>query len=426
MAGVEVLRLLVVLFVVLSAASPGAAWVAEGEEVISKGTAVVDGSAAIATTDNEFICATLDWWPPEKCDYGSCSWGQASVLNLVIISVITNFLALLRIIFVLMKIMLHGDFVAGSNEPHSSFSPLRLRVGGSLDDKVIYESGGNARRPCVPFVKNDSALFEFNDGCLPLKRWDHLNSFFKKTGAQVIFGLNALNGRVPMQDGSVGGPWNHKNAESLIRYTAMKGYNIFGWELGNELSGKGIRVRVDVAQYAADLISLKKVVDEIHNGDKVKPLLIAPGGNFETEWYSEFIDMTKASSSLDVITHHMYILGPGVDDHLVKKILNPSFLDRNVSTFSNLREVIRKSGAAATAWVGEAGGAYNSGRHLRAAESDCLSFAYRSLAARITSMEFCCVVALHCCASWGDMATLPLLSCCSSIFLLRFLLAEKP
>jgi heparanase len=50
--------------------------------------------------------------------------------------------------------------------------------------------------------------------------------------AKIIFGLNALNGRVPMPDGSVGGAWNYTNAASFIRYTVSKGYDIHGWELG--------------------------------------------------------------------------------------------------------------------------------------------------------------------------------------------------
>lgn len=44
---------------------------------------VVDARSAVAATDHDFVCATLDWWPPEKCDYGTCSWGRASLLNLV-------------------------------------------------------------------------------------------------------------------------------------------------------------------------------------------------------------------------------------------------------------------------------------------------------------------------------------------------------
>jgi heparanase len=44
---------------------------------------VVDAQSSIAVTDEDFVCATLDWWPPEKCDYGTCSWGLASLLNMV-------------------------------------------------------------------------------------------------------------------------------------------------------------------------------------------------------------------------------------------------------------------------------------------------------------------------------------------------------
>jgi hypothetical protein len=43
----------------------------------------VDASAPIATTDRVFLCATLDWWPPDKCDYGTCSWGTDTILNIV-------------------------------------------------------------------------------------------------------------------------------------------------------------------------------------------------------------------------------------------------------------------------------------------------------------------------------------------------------
>ncbi|PKU59735.1 Heparanase-like protein 3 [Dendrobium catenatum] len=233
------------------------------------------------------------------------------------------------------------QFLFSSNFLHnfvfsSAFSPLKLRLGGSLDDKVLYETG-DFGLPCLPFVKNDSALFGYNDGCLPISRWDQLNKFFEEARVSVVFGLNALNGRVPMPDGSVG---------------------------GNELSGKGIRARIDVAQYAKDTKSLKKIVDQIYEGRSGKPLIIAPGGNFEVEWYSQFIDLTKRSSSLDVITHHMYILGPGVDEHLVEKILNHSRLDLAASVFANLSVILRNAGSSPTAWVGEAGGAYNSGRNL--------------------------------------------------------------
>ncbi|XP_038971916.1 heparanase-like protein 3 isoform X2 [Phoenix dactylifera] len=110
------------------------------------------------------------------------------------------------------------------------FSPLKLRIGGSLQDKVIY--GVDPQQPCTPFVKKKSEMFGFSQGCLPMHRWDELNGFFKKAGAVIIFGLNALNGRVHLPGGSLGGPWNSTNAASFIHYTVNKGYTIHGWELG--------------------------------------------------------------------------------------------------------------------------------------------------------------------------------------------------
>lgn len=48
-----------------------------------EGTVFIDGKISIGKIDEDFICATLDWWPPEKCDYGTCSWDHASLINLV-------------------------------------------------------------------------------------------------------------------------------------------------------------------------------------------------------------------------------------------------------------------------------------------------------------------------------------------------------
>jgi heparanase 1 len=57
-----------------------------GPRNIVEGTVFINGTAPIGTVDHDFICATLDWWPPDKCDYGTCSWGKASFLNLVSLS----------------------------------------------------------------------------------------------------------------------------------------------------------------------------------------------------------------------------------------------------------------------------------------------------------------------------------------------------
>ncbi|XP_057958266.1 heparanase-like protein 3 isoform X1 [Malania oleifera] len=284
----------------------------------------------------DFVCATLDWWPSDKCDYGTCSWGNASLLNLDLNN----------------RILLNAI---------KAFSPLKIRMGGTLQDKVIYQTKGDQQH-CTEFVKNSSEMFGFSQGCLPMYRWDELNIFFKKAGAVVTFGLNALSGRTIGSDGSAIGAWNSSNAESLLQYTVNKGYIIHGWELGNELSGNGIGTRIAANEYASDMASLQNIVEKIYSGFKVKPLVLAPGGFFDANWFAEFVD--KTPKTLQVVTHHIYNLGPGVDDHLIEKILNPSYLDIGSQPFSSLQSILKNSATSAIAWVGEAGGAYNSGHNL--------------------------------------------------------------
>ncbi|XP_052199348.1 heparanase-like protein 3 [Diospyros lotus] len=314
-------------FISVSSGSGGRAEAAEG-------TVYIDGNSLIGRTDSDFICATLDWWPSDKCDYGHCSWGHASLLNLDLSN----------------NILLNAV---------KAFSPLKIRLGGTLQDKVIYQTGDH-KQPCIPFSKNTSALFGFSGGCLPLSRWDELNTFFNESGALVIFGLNALNGRTIKSDSSAIGAWDLTNAKSFMDYTVKKGYTIYGWELGNELSGSGVGVRVAADQYAFDTIALQNIVQDIYKDIEPKPRVIAPGGFFDATWFKEFIN--KTTNTLDVVTHHIYNLGPGVDEHLVEKILDPSYLDGEANTFSQLQSTLKSSPTSAVAWVGESGGAYNSGR----------------------------------------------------------------
>ncbi|GMI83863.1 glucuronidase 3 [Hibiscus trionum] len=328
-------------------------WMDEGSVFVSSngtvmsGTVLVNGTASIAKTDDNFVCATLDWWPPQKCDYGTCSWGRASLLNLDLAN----------------PILLNAI---------KAFSPLKIRMGGTLQDNVFYETK-DGKIPCAPFVTNSSELFGFSKGCLPMSRWDQLNIFFKKAGAEVVFGLNALNGRTIGLDGSAIGAWNSSNAESLIRYTVNKGYNIHGWELGNELCGSGIGAKIAAEQYAADVSSLQSIVDNIYRGFEVKPLVIAPGGFIDTNWFTQFVQ--KTPKSLQVVTQHIYNLGPGNDNQLMNKILDPTYQDDGGQPFRDLQAILKNSSTSAVAWVGEAGGAYNSGQN-RVSNSFVNSFWY--------------------------------------------------
>lgn len=309
----------------------------ESRSDVLEGRLVINGKSSIAKIDSDFICATMDWWPPEKCDYGTCSWGHASLLN----------------------VDLNNKIFQNAIK---AFSTLKIRLGGTLQDKVVYQTEYDTQKPCIQFSINTSQLFGWTDGCLPLSRWDQLNTFFKETGANIIFGLNALAGKTIQADGSAAGPWDSTNAEYLMRYTVKKNYTMYAWELGNELSGSGIGTRVAASQYAFDTRTLANIVQEIYEGIEVKPRIIAPGGFFDANWFKEFVDRTP--EILDVITHHIYNLGPGVDQHLVEKILDPSYLDGEADTFRQLENILKTSITSASAWVGESGGAYNSGHNL--------------------------------------------------------------
>lgn len=75
------------------------------------------------------------------------------------------------------------------------------------------------------------------------------------------------------------------------------------------MSGNGVGTRVSADQYASDTIFLHDIVQDIYKDVEPKPLIISPGGFFDAAWFKGLIN--KASSSIDVVTHHIYNLGPG-------------------------------------------------------------------------------------------------------------------
>lgn len=89
--------------------------------------------------------------------------------------------------------------------------------------------------------------------------------------------------------------------------------------IGNELSGSGIGASVSVELYAKDLIVLKDVIKNVYKNSQTKPLVLAPGGFYEEKWYSDLLRLS-GPGVLDVMTHHIYNLGPGL--HKQSKNIN--------------------------------------------------------------------------------------------------------
>uniref|UniRef100_A0A1D1YZ15 Heparanase-like protein 1 n=1 Tax=Anthurium amnicola TaxID=1678845 RepID=A0A1D1YZ15_9ARAE len=305
-----------------------------GEDVTVK----VKSATVVARTDETFVCATLDWWPPEKCNYDQCPWGLASILNLD-----------------LKNPILYNAVKA--------FGSLRIRLGGSLQDQVVYGVGRRAS-DCPQFKNTSDGMFGFTEGCLTMPRWDELNEFLCETGAVVTFGLNALSGRHKASsdpdDGLWVGPWDTSNAEDFISYTLSKGYNVESWELGNELCGGGVSAKVDPVQYGQDMIALKQLLSKLYHNSSSLPKLLAPGGFFDPQWFTQFLQ-TSGPNVVDVVTHHIYNLGPGNDAHLIDKIQDPYYLSQVSQTYKDVEATVENFAPWSSAWVGESGGAYNSG-----------------------------------------------------------------
>ncbi|CDP15413.1 unnamed protein product [Coffea canephora] len=118
--------------------------------------------------------------------------------------------------------------------------------------------------------------------------------------AEIIFGLNALNGKRIRSDGSIVGASDSSNGEAFIHYIVEKGYNIYGWELGNELSGGEVGTRVAPDQYASNTIVLHNKVLEIYKDVANKPIVLAPGRFFDVNWFTDFLHRTN--NAVDFLT----------------------------------------------------------------------------------------------------------------------------
>ncbi|TYH52311.1 hypothetical protein ES332_D09G018100v1 [Gossypium tomentosum] len=282
------------------------------------------GATPIAETDDNFVCATLDWWPTKKCNYNQCPWGKARILNLDLKK-------------------------KGLINAIKAFNPLKIKIGGSLQDQVVYGVGGV--KNCPNFMKNEDSLFGFSKGCLPMERWDELNNFFNQTGVKVTFGLNALLGRnrSEIEKGLWVGDWQSQNAGDCMKYTISMGYKVDSYEFGNQLSGAGM-----------DIVVLKNLVKELHPDPKTQPKVLGPSGYYDEKWFNSFLEVS-GHDVVDGVTHHIYNFGPGDDPNMIAKIQDPSYLNQVSQIDKGVLNIVNKFKPQSGAWVSESGGALHGG-----------------------------------------------------------------
>jgi len=315
---------------------------------------VIVGERMISTTNENFVCVTMDWWPKEKCDYGHCPWHNSSMLSINLDH------PLLR-------------------SAVSTMAPVVLRLGGSLTDHIIYEvpsTSGKPAPPCKPIRPSKTDPLGFEGGCLTMARWDKLNKFCKDLGCQIVFDLNLAGGYETKESDPWwrGGSWKGSNVKAFLEYTRASEYPILGFELGNEVDVRhGVGAHVPTKKVVSAFVKVSKTIKDLWSTAQVKPLLIGPDSSvFDMEWYLEMaVELGHHLPMVDVWTYHIYSLGPGsplLNPNMTDHMLNATKLDSLHVTVDKTREFVQTledgGNKKFQLWCGEAGGAYNSGRNL--------------------------------------------------------------
>lgn len=237
----------------------------------------------------------------------------------------------------------------------AALAPAYLRIGGSEADKIYYDMDHAA--PASTPAGYESSL--------GTAQWDAANAFAQRNGLKLIFTLNAG----PSSRGA-DGVWNSANAESLLKYSAEKGYAVTGWELGNEVNLYwyiyGRDHQVAPAQYAADMAAARTMVKKYFpnsffagQGSAYWPILGEP-----LNYYFGFMPayLEKAGALTDIVSWHYYPQQSRRGKIAVRRafparLLDPNNLNEVAYWASEVRTLRNQFAKSAATWVSETGNA---------------------------------------------------------------------
>jgi heparanase 1 len=326
---------------------------------------------------NPYVCSNFDWWPSNKCDYGNCSWAGSSVID----------------------INLHDTILISAAKQLGGI----IRIGGTLQDTITYDLEITSQN-CGTYPMRlpvDRHRHDFHTGgCLSATRILQLTEFSRLTKTKYVFGINYLHGRIQDIDGSWSGKWDPSNAMSLLQFihdNELQDY-FYGFELGNEISGRrSIVTAIPYHEYAQDFHQLDLMLQSFDAGKTFSHIkLIGVDSNLDIPWTKSFLSrLGELGTTLDVFTWHEYEMGPGSSNNVDTFVMDHTFGKRMMKKAISYREsglftdqvaaVEEKqqllsskntssmlkphpSSSSSTInntrlWMGETGGAYNSGRN---------------------------------------------------------------
>lgn len=164
-------------------------------------------------------------------------------------------------------------------------APARLRLGGTMSDRLIFSALPDAHLTCEHIKKNNEHCHETNHtghACSALKKlckhkflpfflltgdkWDEINAFCKQTKIKLLFSLNLL-----LRDHHL---WDDRNARDILTYSRKHNFDI-DWQLGNEPNSfqHVFNMTISPRTLAKDFKKLQNLLNDTGYG---KSLLVGP------------------------------------------------------------------------------------------------------------------------------------------------------
>ncbi|KAK6174423.1 hypothetical protein SNE40_017702 [Patella caerulea] len=176
------------------------------------------------------------------------------------------------------------------------FGPSYLRVGGTDADYMVFTRNNNARHKRFILGPSTSGHPNFY---IMASDWDKLNHFVQTVGWDLIYDLNIA----PRKNGK----WDPTNTIDLLKYTAEKGYKVYGLELGNEINISP-QFHVSAAQSGQDFLALKRLLPTIH-GLHIPKIFGPDVTNLDVVSFTESFLAHGGREAVDVVTFHHYYMG---------------------------------------------------------------------------------------------------------------------
>ena len=245
--------------------------------------------------------------------------------------------------------------IGGTNEDFLLFNPNEImhkkRVDSKLlSRKILHDQRGN------PYLRaSDKAKYlSFTNFTMTTEDVDNLFTFAKKSGLNIIFGLNVL-----LRDSNTQN-WNSTNAQQLMKYITGRGFSC-DWELGNEPFDLKSLVNWTITgrELALDFKILRQILNEHPDyGHMILgPDVSSPWQPRKYEFFREYL--THINKCINGMTYHQYYTSNKAN---VSEFYNPVILDDLITNIQQLNKIVTESGTSSIElWLGETSSAYDGG-----------------------------------------------------------------